>query len=449
MNLVDVVYLLLLVTCGPFVWLGRRFRRKTGLPIGRRLGRGLEPRSGGRKGESSASTAPLVWIHAVSVGEVTAVRGLVTRLRELRPGLAFLVTTTTTSGFAVAQQQFGAAPGGADPAIAVRESPVDFSFAVRRYFDAFRPTLLVLVEGELWPNLLHVAEKRGVPVVIVNARVSDRSFGRYRFLTAVWPGFLRPVLTFCVQSAQDAGRLARLGVDPQGDRVAILGNIKFDNATVEEAAPLRSGIRASCGIPEDAPVLVAGSTHPGEEEAVIGAFEKARAEHPSAVLVLAPRHLERVPQVRALLDGVGFSTLLWTRRSPDARPACILVDTIGELSRLYAAADAAFVGGSLRPIGGHNLLEPARFGIPMFAGPHLASVRSLASSFEQSGALTVVRDEDGLARELRACFSDRVGAAARGKTAQATIVRNQGAARLCAEVLVRALDASKTGTHES
>jgi 3-deoxy-D-manno-octulosonic-acid transferase len=425
--LVDLVYFLALITLGPFYWVWRRFKKKTGAPVSKRLGSGLEPRAG---------DGPLVWIHAVSVGEVTAVAGLVARLRELRPDLKFLVTTTTTSGLKVARQTF--------PADEVRESPLDFSFAVRRYFDAFRPGALVLVEGELWPNLLALAGKRGVPVFVANARVSDRSFGRYRLLTRVWPGFLGPVRSFLVQSARDRDRLVAMNVG--ADRIAVCGNIKFDNARVEDPAPLREELRRVAGIPEEAPVVVAGSTHPGEEEAVVGAFRDVQKQFPTAVLVLAPRHLERLPEVRALLDGVGLETLRWSERSSGRSAPCVLVDTIGELGRLYAAADVAFIGGSLAPIGGHNLLEPARFGIPMLAGPHLQTVRTLASTFEQSGALTVVRDRDDLARKVNGDFSDRVGAAARGRKARDVIAENQGAARRCAEAVAQALRGSDTGT---
>jgi 3-deoxy-D-manno-octulosonic-acid transferase len=420
----DLVYLLALVVAGPFYWVWRRLRKKTGLPIGRRLGRGLEPRTG---------DAPLVWVHAVSVGEVTAISGFVERLRELRPGLRFLITTTTTSGFEVARRTY--------PADEVRESPIDLSFAVRRHFDAFRPAALVLVEGELWPNLLHVSGKRGVPVFVVNARVSDRSLGRYRLLTRLWPGFLDPVRAFFVQAEKDVGRLALLGVNPAG-RVEILGNIKFDNAQVEDPAVPRAEIRKAASIPDAAPVLVAGSTHPGEERAVVAAFCEVRRQFASAVLVLAPRHLERLSEVQGILDGVGLRTLRWSQRSSGAGAPCVLVDTIGELGRLYAAADVAFVGGSLTPIGGHNLLEPARFGIPMLAGPHLQTVRSLATSFEESGALAVVRDADDLARRVRGDFADPVGAAARGRKAREEIVRNQGAARLCAEAVAAAVGGS-------
>jgi 3-deoxy-D-manno-octulosonic-acid transferase len=426
--LVDLLYALALVTAGPFYWLWRRARRKTSVPVSRRLGSGLAPRGG---------AGPLVWVHAVSVGEVTAVRGLLTRLSELRPDARVLITTTTTSGLEVARATF--------PQHEVRESPLDWSFCVRRFFDAFRPSLLVLVEGELWPNLLATAGKRRVPVHVVNARVSERSLGRYRMLTALWPGFLAPVRRFLVQSEEQVPRLGLLGV--ASGRVTVCGNIKFDNARTEDPAALRREIRDAAGIAQDAPVLVAGSTHRGEEEDVVRAFGDVRAEFPSAVLVLAPRHVERVPEVLALLDGVGLGTLRWSERNPARSAACILVDTVGELGRLYAAADVAFVGGSLRPIGGHNLLEPARFGISMLAGPHLGSVRTLASTFEQSGALAVVRDSGDLARKLRAAFSDRIGTAERGRRAQATIAANQGAARVCAEVLAGALQESGTSTN--
>jgi 3-deoxy-D-manno-octulosonic-acid transferase len=425
---IDLLYLVALIVLGPFYWLWRRFKKKTGAPVSRRMGKGLAPRQG---------NDPLVWIHAVSVGEVAAIGGFVARLRELRPDLRFLITTTTTSGLKVARQMY--------PADEVRESPVDFSFAVRRYFEAFRPVALVLVEGELWPNLLQVAKKRGVPVWVINARVSDRSFGRYRLLTTLWPGFLDPVRWFLVQSEKDVGRLARLGVSP-GGRVAMLGNIKFDNARVEDPAPLRAEIRKAAAIPESAPVLVAGSTHPGEEEAVLGAFQEVRKQFPAAVLVLAPRHLERLGEVGRLIDGVGLETLRWTERASGKSAPCVLVDTIGELGRLYGAADTAFVGGSLAPIGGHNLLEPARFGIPMIAGPHLQTVRTLASTFEQSGALAVVRDRDDLARRIREDFSDPVGAAARGRKGREVIAENQGAARRCADAVAGAIGDTQTGT---
>jgi 3-deoxy-D-manno-octulosonic-acid transferase len=416
--LVDFLYLLALVTIGPFYWLSRRFRKKTSVSVLRRLGRGLSLREG---------SEPLVWIHAVSVGEVTALRGFVQRLAKLRPDVRILITTTTSSGLKVAQEIY------CDHL--VRESPLDWSFCVKKYFDAFRPSALVLVEAELWPNLLSIAGKRGVPISIVNARVSDRSFARYKLLTSIWPGFLTPVRRFLVQSEEHAGRLQELRVDPA--RVAVTGNIKFDNAEVLDPGDLRRSLRAMARIPEDAPTLVAGSTHPGEEREVIEAFRAVRTEFPAAALVLAPRHVERLPEVLALLDEVGLETARWSERSSMKPAPCILVDTVGELGRLYAAGDAAFVGGSLRPIGGHNLLEPARFGIPMFAGPHLGSVRSLASTFEKSGALSVVTDSQDLARKLRSSFSDRNAAAARGRTAQAVIAANQGAAGRCAEVVAQ------------
>jgi 3-deoxy-D-manno-octulosonic-acid transferase len=424
---VDLVYFLALVTVGPFYWLWRRFKKKTGLSVWRRLGSGLPPRAG---------TEPLVWIHAVSVGEVTAIKGLVAALRDLRPAVRVLITTTTTAGFEVARN--------AHPGHEVRESPLDWSFCIRRFFDAFRPSALVLVEAELWPNLMAVAGRRGVPVYVVNARVSDRSLKRYRLLTRIWSGFLDPVKRFLLQGEDQVERLRSLGVSP--DRMTVTGNIKFDNAAIEDPATLRAEIRRSAGIAADAPTLVAGSTHPGEEGPILEAFRAVCGEFAGAALVLAPRHLERLPDVIALLDGVGLKTLRWSERSPGKTAPCILVDTVGELGRLYAAGDVAFVGGSLRPIGGHNLLEPARFGIPMITGPHLRSVRTLASAFEQSQALTIVKDSTDLARELRAAFSDRVGAAKRGRTAQATIAANQGAARRCAEALAPALGQSRTGT---
>jgi 3-deoxy-D-manno-octulosonic-acid transferase len=247
---------------------------------------------------------------------------------------------------------------------------------------------------------------------------------------------------FLMQAPDQEPRFRALGIGP--GRLRVAGNVKFDNAHVEDPGPLRRRIREARLVPDDAPLLVAGSTHPGEERVVVEAFRRVRAQFPSAALILAPRHVERIPEVLALLDGVGLKTLRLSERNPNAAAPCTLVDTVGELASLYAAGDVAFVGGSLRPIGGHNLLEPARFGIPMVTGPHLKSVRSLASTFEKSGALAIIRDSDGLAQALHARFSDPVGARARGRTAQAEIAANQGAAGRCAEAVAAGLPSFTT-----
>ena len=308
----------------------------------------------------------------------------------------------------------------------VRESPLDFSFCVRRYFDCYRPAVLVLVEGELWPNLLAVAGKRGVPVHVVNARVSDRSFGRYRLLTRIWPGFLAPVRKFLVQAAgAPSSGSGRSGSGTTGSRSA--GNVKFDNARVEDP-----GAAAA----RDPRVGRDRRRRPG----------RRRRQHASGRGSGRRRRRSRTSNVdsRPPCSFWPHATSSGSRRSGAPRWRRLerpCAGANGQPERALRASSStrsgssggstprrmsAFIGGSLSPIGGHNLLEPARFGIPMVVGPHLQSVRNLASTFEQSGALTVVKDRDDLAARLRAGFSDRVGAAARGRKAQAVDRRQPG-----------------------
>ena len=418
--LIDCAYVLLLLVVGPFYWVKRRWTGKRTAPIGERLGDFTAP---------APASGPRIWIHAVSVGEVLAARGLIASLKERRADVDVFLTATTVAGLDVARKTY--------PDLRIVPSPLDFSFAVRRFLRSVRPDALVLIELELWPNLLRAAERAGVPVFVANARVSERSAGRYRLLAKIWPGFLRPVSIFLAQGPEHVARLRDLGLKPE--RIVQAGNLKFDNAVPSEAEPLRSSLRAELGFGPEDRVLVAGSTHPGEERFVIEAFLRIASGTPAARLLLAPRHLERLFEVTALLSALQLRA---SRRSDRNRPPgcpCVLLDTTGELGRFYAIADVAFVGGTMVPIGGHNLLEPAAFGVPMVTGPHLKSVRDTADLFAEAGALVEVKDAAALAACVGGMFASPEDSRKRGALAKGLIESRRGAAARCADTILAGL----------
>jgi 3-deoxy-D-manno-octulosonic-acid transferase len=323
-----------------------------------------------------------IWVHAVSVGEVLAVSQLMKDLQQRHPDRQIFVSTTTATGQKLARQRFGENR--------VFFMPLDFGFAVRRYLNALKPQLLVIAETEFWPNLLHWARTRNTAVAIVNARISDRSFPRYKRFKWFFGRVLSGVDLFLTQTTEDAQRLRDIGAPTE--RVRVSGNLKFDvrpNAQPE----LITGLRAAIG--EDSPVIVCGSTAEGEEEPLLTAFQAVKQQFPTAVMVLAPRHPERFEKVAALIAAEGF---LLQRRSQwqpaqPIRRGIFLLDSVGELAAIYELADIAFVGGSLVPTGGHNILEPAQYGAAILVGPHTFNFREIVSLFEQAGAVKTVTAE--------------------------------------------------------
>ena len=370
-----------------------------------------------------------IWIHAVSVGEVLAVTRIVEELKARLPGWRIVVSTTTDTGQRLAQQRFGE-----NNAFYL---PLDFVFAVRPYLKALRPKLLVLAESEFWPNLLHQSCLSGTAVPVVNARVSDRSLPRYlRFQS-----LLRPVMqnidTLLAQSEQDARRLVKIGAP--ADRVQVGGNLKFEvkpplslEAVQAFSLTLR---RAGAGL-----VLVAGSTLEGEDEQLLDCFRRVVDEYPSAVMVLAPRHPERFAAVASLVAASGMP---WQRRSEwngqqSVNGSVFLLDSIGELASLYQFADLAFVGGSLVPKGGHNVLEAAQFGVPILVGPHTENFRDVIRIFQQADALRVVTPESLLSSVL-ALFEDSADREHLGQRALEVIRSQQGATERTVAALLRLL----------
>ena len=335
------------------------------------------------------STKPdSIWVHAVSVGEVLAVSQLIAELKHTYPEAQIFVSTTTATGQHLARERFGE-----DRCFFM---PLDLGFAVRAYLNALKPRLLILAETEFWPNLLHLARKRGTAVAIVNARISDRSFPRYRRFRWFFQQVLSQVDLFLAQTSADAERLREIGAAPE--RVRVSGNLKFDMRP-RSVAKLAEELRLA--ITHDSPVIVCGSTAEGEEELLLEAFEQIQRPFPRAVMILAPRHPERFDKVASLIASFDIPFVRrssWTATCPISG-GVFLLDSVGELASVYALADIAFVGGSLVATGGHNILEPAQYAAAIVVGPHTFNFREIVSIFETGDALRVTTAET-LSRQL-------------------------------------------------
>jgi len=302
--------------------------------------------------------------------------------------------------------------------------------------------VVIVLETEIWPTLYRAIGRRRIPLVMASARISDRSVSRYRRIASLVRETLAGDVTIGAQSAADAARFVAVGAPP--DRVRVTGNVKFDLEIPESVVTAGRELRDRCATGR--PVWIAGSTHEGEEAAALAAHARVRARHSSALLVLVPRHPQRFDAVRRLLDGEGRS---YAQRSADVRPAhgdeVFLVDTIGELQMFYAASDAAFVGGSLVPVGGHSLLEPAVLGLPVISGPWTQNAPEVAELLSGVGALTMVRNEDELARRVIECLDDPAHARADGEKGRSAVAASRGSVHRVVEMTLPLLRASEPG----
>ncbi|MBV4547982.1 MULTISPECIES: lipid IV(A) 3-deoxy-D-manno-octulosonic acid transferase [Pseudomonas] len=361
-----------------------------------------------------------IWVHAVSVGESIAAAPMIRALLERYPALPITVTCMTPTGSERIQALFAN-----EARIQHCYLPYDLPCAAARFLDRVQPRLAVIMETELWPNHIHQCARRGIPVALANGRLSQRSakgYGRFSKLTAP---MLAEMSLLAVQTEAEAQRFRDLGA--RSETVEVTGSIKFDLTIdpklLQRAAHLRSQWQA-----EDRPVWVAASTHEGEDEVVLDAHRRLLANHPDALLILVPRHPERFNSVFELCQREGFATV---RRSTganvDAQTRVLLGDTMGELLFLYALADSAFVGGSLVPNGGHNLLEPAALAKPVLSGPHLFNFLDIAAQLREAGALAEVDDAEGLAIEVQRLFELPRDAQRMAEAGLAVMRRNQGA----------------------
>jgi 3-deoxy-D-manno-octulosonic-acid transferase len=363
--------------------------------------------------------AGCIWIHAVSVGEVLACSGVIAGLQMRYPQRRILISTTTASGQALARQRFGEEN--------VFYFPLDFAFAIRFWLRALRPELVILAETEFWPNFLHLVHFSGARVAVVNARVSDRSFPRYRRWRFLMRGILRNFDLLLAQTEEDRRRLLAIGAVP--DRVRVVGNLKFE-VTPPAASPILAELRSQLAVTDAEPVVVFGSTVEGEEALLLPAFRIVLDKFPRALLVLAPRHPERFALVADLLNASGLHFCrrsLWNGGDPLAGTV-FLLDSIGELASIYQLATVAFVGGSLVPRGGHNILEPAQAGAAVLTGPHTENFRDIVSIFRRAEAVRIV-DAAEVSPILLELLTNQEARAALARKAQ-EIVHSQSGATL-------------------
>lgn len=373
-----VLYLLLPITVYHLVWRGFRVREYF---------RRWDERYASYP---DSSCQPRVWLHAVSVGEVNAAAPLVNALRSLRPDIRWVITTITPTGSERVRALWG-------DALDHVYLPYDVPGSVGRFLNHFQPSLALILETELWPNLLFGCRSRNVPVYILNARLSARSLRGYRLLAPLIRRALRTVTCVAAQSQDDAARFVQLGAAPE--QVQALGNLKFDIATPDVQAFVE---HFHLQVPAERPVWIAASTHEGEEQAVVDLHRQLRQQHPGLLLLWAPRHPERFAKVEALAREAGWQVS--TRRAqqwPGRGDDVFVVDTLGELMSFYACAQVAFVGGSLQAIGGHNLLEPAAMGTPAVTGPHLHNFAEISRRMLEAGALLVGQDVQSVSGHLQ------------------------------------------------
>jgi len=395
------------------------------------LWRGVRDRSywqalGERFGWGAPShAAPSLWLHAVSLGEMTAAAPLVRALMSRYPQSPLLLTTATPTGRARARELYGAA-------VDVRFLPYDTPRAVARFMDRARPRVAILMETELWPNLFRECERRRVPLVLASARLSAKSVARYRRFGALFRGIFSASSLIAAQTREDAERFIAIGAPSA--RVQVVGNVKFDVQVSEDVMARAGALRASLG--GGRPVWIAGSTHAGEEEQVLAAHRLLRTEQPAALLLLVPRHPDRFD---AVAERLRHGAVRFTRRSggelPDGATQVVLVDTVGELAALYAAADVAFVGGSLVPIGGHNLLEPAALGVPVLTGPSYFAGKDIARLLIQQGAALEVQDARELAAALARLLGDLTERQRMGAVGRRLVEANRGSVARLLELI--------------
>jgi 3-deoxy-D-manno-octulosonic-acid transferase len=409
--LLNLVYLAVILVASPLiVW--QAFRTGKYREGFREKLLGLVPR---REGDAAC-----VWIHAVSVGEVNLVATLIRELRSLHGDWQFVVSTTSRTGYELARTKYAE--------LTVFYCPLDFSWAVRRAMRRIRPTLLVLAELELWPNLIAAAKEYGARIAIINGRVSDHSFPSYRRIRPLMASVLRKIDLIAAQNEESAHRFRALGAP--ADRVHVTGSLKYDGAQTDRRNPRTESLRALAGITEEDIVFLAGSTQEPEEQIAIDIFRRLAPRHPQLRLILVPRHPERFDAVAKLLDG---TKLAWQRRTslavePPAEPGSVarilLVDTVGELSAWWGAARIAFVGGSFGSRGGQNMVEPAAYGAAVAFGPNTWNFRDIVAALRGAEAAVVVDDAAALEAFVRRCLDDPAYAARLGERAQ-QLVRSQ------------------------
>jgi 3-deoxy-D-manno-octulosonic-acid transferase len=422
-SLYSILVLALAVVASPwFIYQALRYKKYVG---------SLSQRMGYLPVSFNIDADESIWIHAVSVGEVLTARPLISDLKRRYPKLRMFLSTTTMAGQQLARRNV-------QDVDAVFYFPFDLGFVVRRTLDLVRPRLFVMMETEIWPNLLNQCRKRGIKTAVVNGRLSPRSFPRYRMVRPLMKRVLDDIDRFLVQSEESARRFIDLGADPS--RVVVTGSLKFDSLDLSSTAMqvrARDRVLRYFRVPQSRPVIVAGSTMKGEETAILRAFRRVRAASPSTLLVIAPRNPERFGEVEQLVRSEGWKTARRSDLAVDSEPRVdvVVLDTIGELATVYQIGTVVFVGGSLVATGGHNVLEPAVFGKPIVFGPHMENFLEIADAFVTNGAGVQLAGEDELEEAFLSLMSDPVRRARLGAAARALVEANRGAKEKSVTVL--------------
>ncbi|MBA4017869.1 MAG: 3-deoxy-D-manno-octulosonic acid transferase [Pirellula sp.] len=425
--LLNVLYVLLLAAASPWLlWAAvRKGKYRAGF---REKFFGLVPRREGAE--------PCVWLHAVSVGEVNLLGVIMRELRERRPGWKVVVSSTTHTGLELARKKY--------PDVTTFYCPLDFSWAVRAAVRRVRPSLLVLAELELWPNLIGAAREAQVPVAVVNGRLSERSFRGYRRLRPFMRRLLNRLSLIAVQNDEYRDRFAELGADAA--RLVTTGSLKFDGAVGDRRNAATQRLAQLAGFDTDDVVFLAGSTQEGEEDAALDAYRALSGEFPRLRLVLVPRHVDRFDEVARMLERSGVP---FVRRSAlassERNPRVLLVDAVGELGAWWGTAQIAFVGGSFGNRGGQNMLEPAAYGAAVSFGPNTWNFREIAGALVAAGGAVVLPDADALAPFVRRCLVDRPYADELGCQARSLVAANLGATARTVDLLLPLVETVLTG----
>ena len=414
-SLYSILVLALAVVASPwFIYQALRYKKYVG-SLSQRMG--YLPVSFNMDADES------IWIHAVSVGEVLTARPLISDLKRRYPNLRLFLSTTTMAGQQLARRNV-------QDVDAVFYFPFDLGLVVRRTLDLVRPRLFIMMETEIWPNLLNECRKRAVKTAVVNGRLSARSFPRYRMVRPLMRRILDDIDRFLVQSEESARRFIDLGADPS--RVVVTGSLKFDSLDLSSTAMqarARDRVLRYFRVPQSRPVIVAGSTMKGEETPILRAFRRVRAASPTTLLVIAPRNPERFGEVEQLVRSEGWKTARRSDLAVDSEPRVdvVVLDTIGELATVYQLGTVVFVGGSLVATGGHNVLEPAVFGKPIVFGPHMENFAEISETFLQNQAAIQVPDNASLTEVVARLMRDPVERARLGAAARALVEANRGA----------------------
>jgi len=362
----------------------------------------------------------IIWVHAVSVGETVAASPLVKELKRQYPGHTILFSTVTDTGQEMARKIV-------EEADVYIYFPLDFSFIVRKVLNIVKPELIIIMETELWPNFIRLASQKGIKLVYANGRISDGSFRTYRYLGPYLKDMLRRIDLFCMQSELDASRIISLGADEK--KVYNTGNTKLDQDYTELSPEVRDNYLREFKVQEGDKIMVIGSTHDNEEEQFIEIYKELKKEYKDLLMILAPRHIERIPEIEEKYQKAGINTIKRTEIEKRQGESVILLDTIGELGKIYSLADLVFVGGSLVEYGGHNILEPAAHGKLVFFGPHMFDFKESARVLLENKAAIQVKDKEELKEKMKAALANYEQFSGYGEMAWNIVQTNKGASR--------------------